>query len=147
MTFREELKKIEKRLKTIKNNKRKIKKIMTRKKLLPQDKLNRSDKNLISNFIHPTIINDRIKTLKSKRQTTIGNKNNVKRITNSKLEEQKQKLIQKYNELATIKENIGAKKSSRRKKKKRTRYKKQKRGGRGKSRRRRKQKRRRTKRR
>jgi len=141
MTFNNRLKKIEKRIKTIKNNKTKIKKIMTREYLLPQDELNPSDKKLMNNFIHPTIINDRINNLQSKRQTTIGKNKNVKRITNSNLDEQKQKLIQKYNELATIQENIGAK-SSRRKKKKRNRktYKKPKRGGRGKSRRRRKQK-------
>ena len=89
MTFNNQLKKIEKRIKTIKNNKTKIKKIMTRKKLLPQDKLERSKKELMDNFLNSTIIKDRIDNLQSKRQTTIGRKNNVKRLTNSKLEEQK----------------------------------------------------------
>ena len=149
MDFKNRIKNIEKRIKTIKNNKTKMKRIFTRKILLPQDEFNLSDKKLMKNFIHPRIIKDRIDNLQSKRQTTIGKNKNVKRITNLNIEQQKQKLIKKYNELATIQKDIGEKKSSRRKKKKinRKTYKKPKRGGRGKSRRRRKQKKRRTKRR
>ena len=74
MTFNDRLKNIEKRIKTIKNNKTKIKKIMTRKKLLPQDKLNRREEKLMKNFIHPTTINDSINNLQSKRVTTISKK-------------------------------------------------------------------------
>ena len=74
MSFKNKLKNIDERIKSIKNNKTKIEKIMTKEKLLPSDKLNRGDIKLMNNFIHPTIIKNRINTLKSKRQTTIGKK-------------------------------------------------------------------------
>ena len=81
----------------------------------------------MKNFMNKTIIEARIDNLQSKRQTTIGMTKNVKRLTNSNLEQQKKDLIEKYKQLATIQENIGAKRSSRRKRKKRTQNKRKKR--------------------
>ena len=128
MTFKEETKAIEKQIiiaKKINYNKNKITRLITKTKFLPSDKFNMKDKNLIKIYkkykkYNPNFITRRIDELNSN-NSVIGTKNKVKRIINPNIIKQKQNLIEKYKQLATIKENIGAKRSSRRKKKKRNR--------------------------
>ena len=128
MTFDSKSNDIEKRITNIKRDMQTIKRIMTKKTLLPNTNLNKKEKKLINNFINKKIIKNKINNLQSKRQTTIGMTNNVKRLTNLNLQQQKTKLIETYEKLAKIqKELLGEKRrSSKSKKKKKTQNKRKK---------------------